>query len=257
MSSSQSVIEARAVGFEIDGTKLISDLSCSLQSGSLVALVGPNGAGKSTLLGLLAGDSSPSSGEILVDGKPIAQWPSKELARRRAVMLQSADVRFGFSVTEMVEMARLPHPVDKERDAEIVADSIVAAEITHLQHRSVTTLSGGESARTNFARTLAQTTPIMLLDEPTAALDLRHQEVLLGKARALAQEGCLVVIVVHDLNLAARYADRVLMLKGGHLVADGTPDQVLTAEQVEDVYEQKVLRLRHPETGAPLIVPVG
>ncbi|WP_244311022.1 heme ABC transporter ATP-binding protein [Corynebacterium hindlerae] len=248
-------ISVSEVSFTVDGRALLRGVNCELEAGELVALVGPNGAGKSTLLGVLAGDFPPSSGEVLVGGKPLAQWGSAELARERAVMLQSNEARFGFSVAELVQMARLPHPVNNSLDREIVERALAVSELQRLRDRSTMTLSGGEFARCNFARTDAQTTPIMFLDEPTAALDLRHQELVLSRARSARDAGVLVIVVLHDLNLAARYADRIIMLRSGEVVADGPPDEVLTEERVHEVYGQQILRIAHPETGVPLIIP--
>ncbi|MEJ5927905.1 heme ABC transporter ATP-binding protein [Corynebacterium sp. H128] len=249
------VISVRDAGFEVDGHRLLINLNCDFFSGELVALVGPNGAGKSTLLGLLAGDYPANSGEVLLEGRALQSWNTKELARKRAVMLQTNEARFGFSVAELVHMARLPYPLDEVLDSEIVERAITTSELSHLRDRSTMTLSGGEFARCNFARTDAQTTPIVLLDEPTAALDLRHQELVLGRARAAREAGALVIVVLHDLNLAARYADRIIMMKAGEIVAEGTPEVVLTEERVHEVYGQPILRLEHPETGVPLIIP--
>jgi iron complex transport system ATP-binding protein len=154
-------------------------------------------------------------------------------------------------------MGRAPHPAsDVEADGRIVRESMEAAEVESFAGRDVTTLSGGELARAVFARVLAQQTPVLLLDEPTAPLDLRHQEAVMAKARALARQGACVLVVLHDLSLAARYCDKVAMFAGGHLVSFGEPEEVLTAERIGEVYGQEVLVLRHPHTGRPLVVPV-
>jgi len=163
-------------------------------------------------------------------------------------------VRFGFSVREVVAMGRLPHPPAPVEDARIVDASLAAADVTHLAPRDVQTLSGGEASRTAFARVLAQTTPVVFLDEPTAALDLQHQEAVLRIARGLADDGACVIVVLHDLNLAAGHADRIVMLHGGRIAADGSPRQVLTQATIERVYAQPVLVLEHPTRGVPLVV---
>lgn len=255
-SSRPTVVTAEDVTYRVGHKALVSAASFTLEAGSLTALVGPNGAGKSTMLALLAGDYDPSEGQVLIrDARP-ADWSSRDLATERAVMLQQHSAHFGFSVAETVAMGRLPHDVDHERDRRIVQEAIEESDLLLLRRRDVTTLSGGESARVAFARTTAQTTPVILLDEPTAALDLRHQETLLRSARLRRDQGAAVVVVLHDLNLAGRYADRVLVFSESRLVADGTPSQVLTPERVEEVYGQKVHLLNHPETGAPILVPV-
>ncbi|MCI2266914.1 heme ABC transporter ATP-binding protein [Sediminivirga luteola] len=248
-------VRAEAAEYRVAGRALVQDVSFALEPGTLTALVGPNGAGKSTMLGLLAGDLEPSGGGVLIGDRPAAQWPAKPLARLRAVMLQQHSAHFGFSVRETVAMGRLPHDVDEAADEEIVEAALTAGELGNLRDRDVTTLSGGEAARVAFARTAVQTTPVILLDEPTAALDLRHQELLLRTAQARRDLGATVVVVLHDLNLAARYADRVLMFSSSRLAADGAPADVLTADRILQVYGQQVHLLRHPGSGAPLVVP--
>ncbi|MCP3424550.1 heme ABC transporter ATP-binding protein [Rothia sp. AR01] len=249
------MIRAASVSYVVGGRALVDDVAFDLPGGTLTALVGPNGAGKSTMLGLLSGDLEASAGTVHLGDRPVAEWKVKDLARQRGVMLQQQAAHFGFSVEETVEMGRLPHDVDPGRDREIVESALRGSDLAALRRRDVTTLSGGEGARTAYARVVAQTTPVVLLDEPTAALDLRAQEALLRSARAKADEGAAVVVVLHDLNQAARYADRVLMFSGGRLVADGPPPEVLTPPRIEEVYGQRVHLMEHPETGAPVLVP--
>ena len=240
--------------YAVDGRALVEHISLAFAPGTLTALVGPNGAGKSTLLGLAAGDLRPTSGSATLHGRPINEWRAKELARERAVLPQDHAVRFAFSVREVVAMGRLPHPPDPDADARIVDESMAAADVAALAARDVQTLSGGESARTTFARVLAQRTPLLLLDEPTAALDLHHQERLMRAIRALAADGACVLVVLHDLNLAARHADRIVLLDRGRIAADGTPHDVLRADVIERVYRQRVSVLAHPARDIPLVV---
>ena len=222
----------------IDGRVIVDHVDLRFAPGTLTALVGPNGAGKSSLLALAAGDRRPSEGHVLVGGRPLPEWRVRELARERAVMPQDHSVRFGFGVREVVAMGRLPHDTDPARDDDIVEASLAAADLLALADRNVQTLSGGEAARTAFARVLAQDTPVVLLDEPTAALDLHHQERLLQHARRLADDGACVLAVLHDLNLASAYSDRIVMLCEGRVVADGTPREVLQRETIERVYRE-------------------
>jgi len=239
----------------VDGRALLDDVSLRARPGEVVALVGPNGAGKSTLLRVLSGDLVPDAGHAAIYDRSPRAWKAKELARRRAVMAQDHAVAFSFTVREVVEMGRVPYDRSDEDDA-IVESALRDGDVAELAERDATTLSGGELSRTVFGRVLAQRTGVVLLDEPTAALDLRHQEQSMGIAAKLAREGCCVVVVLHDLNLAARYAHRVAMFSRGRLVADGTPAQVLTAERIRDVYGQEVRVLEHPTTASPLVVPV-
>lgn len=252
---SQAAVTAESVTYRVGSKALVTDVSLALEAGTLTALVGPNGAGKSTMLALLAGDYEPSEGEIRIGDRAAAQWPARSLAKQRAVMLQQHSAHFGFSVSELVAMGRLPHDLGEERDRHIVEQALEESDLLALRRRDITTLSGGESARAAFARTAAQTTPVIYLDEPTAALDLRHQEVLLRATRRRRDEGAAVVVVLHDLNLAARYADRVLVFSKSRLAADGTPAEVFTPERVAEIYGQRVHLLRHPESGAPVLVP--
>ena len=248
-------VVVEGVGFCIGAARLLHEVSFTASRGELLALVGPNGAGKSTMLSLLAGDLIPTSGRVSLAGTSPHRWVPKALARERSVMTQAHAQTFSFTVRELVEMGRAPHDESAE-DAPTVAAALQDAEVAHLAQRDVTTLSGGELARTVFARTLAQQAGIVLLDEPTAALDLRHQEDVLRRARVLADEGRCVLVVLHDLSLAARWCDRVAVFSAGELTALGSPIEVLTPERIEQVYGQQVVVLEHPVTGRPLVVPV-
>jgi len=241
-------------GYRIGGHNILSDISLQCLPGSVTALVGPNGAGKSTLLALMAGDIAPSSGRALLCGRDISTWRARPLARMRCVLPQDHAVRFAFSVREVVAMGRLPHPSDPATDAAIVEQEMVVADIADLAERDVRRLSGGEAARAAFARILAQRTPLLLLDEPTAALDLHHQERVMQILRTRSIAGACVVIVLHDLNLAAGYADRIVMLADGQLVAHGNPAEVLTANLIRRVYRQQVEVIAHPSRDVPLVV---
>ncbi len=247
-------LQLDGVGVRFGERPILHDIHLGFAPGTLTALVGPNGAGKSTLLAVASGDVEADAGQVILHDRPIAHWKAMALARERAVMPQDHAVRFAFSVEEVVAMGRLPYPADPVRDAARVDQALDQAEMARLRHREVQTLSGGEAARATFARVLTQDTPLLLLDEPTAALDLRHQERTLRTVRGLADEGACVIVVLHDLNLAAGYADRIVLLEQGRVAADGTPDQVLTREHIERVYQQSVVVLRHPLRDVPLVV---
>ena len=256
VDSHASILSLQHVGFRIGAYAIVDDVSLAFARGTLTTLIGPNGAGKSTLLGLAAGDLAPTSGLVTLAGKPIAHWRARELAGQRSVLPQDHAVRFAFGAREVVAMGRLPHPPDPERDARIVDAALAAADVVHLAERDVQTLSGGESARVAFARVLAQDTPLVFLDEPTAALDLHHQESVMRTARRLADDGACIVIVLHDLNLAAAYSDRIVMLAEGRIVADGTPRDVLRPDTIERIYHQRVQVIAHPSRDVPLVVVV-
>lgn len=237
------------------GRAILDDVSLRVGAGELVAVVGPNGAGKSTLLGVMAGDISPAHGSVTLDGIDLAAWRPLELARRRAVLPQEHRLAFGFQAEEVVRMGRAPWARTEREDADdqVVAESMGRTDVGHLAERVFPSLSGGEKARTSFARILAQDTELLLLDEPTAALDLRHQDQVLAESRRLATAGRAVAAIVHDLSVAAAYADRICVLAAGALVADGTPEEVLQPDLISRVYEHPVDVLKHQ--GRLVVVP--
>ncbi|WP_062069109.1 heme ABC transporter ATP-binding protein [Demequina sediminicola] len=245
------------VSVRIGDATLVDRVSLDVEHGEIVALVGPNGAGKSTLLGVMAGDRTPSEGRVTCDERAITQWNALELARHRAVLPQDNHVAFSFRVREVVDMGRAPWrgTADEEDDDAAVATAMAEADVTHLAERTFTSLSGGERARVSLARVLAQRTQALLLDEPTAALDLKHQEDVLKVARAQARAGAAVVVVLHDLSLAAAYADRIAVMERGTLAALGAPRDVLDAHMLERVYGVPVRVLDDPD-GTPIVVPV-
>ena len=235
-------LAAHGVGVTLGGARILDGVDLTVGAGEVVALVGPNGAGKSTLLAALSGDLVPDDGVVTLDGRPLGEHSVRDLARRRAVLLQHQGLAFGFHVLDVVRMGRSPwRRTEREDDDDrVVASSMERADVADLADRLFPTLSGGEQARTSFARLLAQETPVLMLDEPTAALDIRHQESLLTVARAAAAAGAAVVVVLHDLSLAAAYADRLCVLSRGAVVADGPPRTVLTDELLSQVYEHPV-----------------
>jgi len=249
-------IAATGIGVSIDARDILADISIDIRAGELLALIGPNGAGKSTLLSVLSGDVRPTNGVVEIGGRDIRSVRHLELARLRSVLTQENQVSFPFTVAEVVEMGRSPwaRTGSRDDDERAIADAIKATDVTHLVTRRYTSLSGGEKARVSLARVLAQSTPVVFLDEPTAALDLRHQEEVMTTAAALARAGRAVVVVVHDLSLAGAYADRVALVAAGRLEAVGTPADVFTAERVERVYGLPVEVVT--QNGRPVILPV-
>jgi len=221
---------------------VLHDVSIDVRAGECVALVGPNGAGKSTAVAVGVGDLPASEGRVLLFGRDRTEITPKEQARVRSVMTQQVTVAFGFTVREVVSMGREPWRArpEAERDDEAIANALREADIEDLADRPCQSLSGGEQARVALARTLAQETPLIIWDEPTSALDLRHQMDALRCLRARVDRGAAALIVVHDLSLAALVADRIVVLRGGAVVADGPPGSVLTAELIRDVYRVPV-----------------
>lgn len=249
---------ARSVVVRIGDKRLLDDVTIELRVGEVLALVGPNGAGKSTLLAVLAGDQPVSTGRVTVGDRLVGDWPAVALARLRSVLPQRNPVAFPFDVRSVVEMGRSPWrgtDAEDEDDAE-VALALAQTELTHLANRPYSQLSGGEQARTALARVLVQRTGILLLDEPTAALDVRHQEQVMALARQRAAGGTSVLVVLHDLGLAAAHADRVAVLADGRLAAVGPPEEVCTAELLSQVYRYPVEVFPHPRTGRPVVLPI-
>jgi iron complex transport system ATP-binding protein len=251
-----ALAEAKALHVRLGTREVLRGVDISARAGEVLALVGPNGAGKSTLLGALAADLPASEGVVHVHGRPADGWSAPELALRRAVLPQSTSLSFPFTVEEVVRMGRAPWAGTDADDDSAVREAMAATEVGAFAARSFAALSGGERARVALARVLAQRAPLLLLDEPTAALDLRHQELVLRICRARAHAGDAVVVVLHDLGLAAAYAHRVAILCAGRVAADGPPAEVFTDRLLTDVYSQPIEVFAHPRTGAALVAPI-
>lgn len=253
-----TVCASESVTISRGGRVLLDAVSLEVKAGEVLALLGPNGAGKSTLLSLLSGDVAPDSGVVRFGDRKISDWSLVDLSRRRSVLLQDNQLLFPFTVHQVVEMGRAPWrrtPLEDE-DNGAISEAIKTADIAHLGSRRVPSLSGGERARVAFARVMAGRTGVLMLDEPTAALDLGHQESVLSLARERARAGDAVLIVLHDLNLASAYADRIALLRDGAISACDIPERVLTAEIVSDVYRTPVEIVPHPVTGAGIVMPL-
>jgi iron complex transport system ATP-binding protein len=247
-------------------------VSLEVAAGEVVALLGPNGAGKTTLLRVLSGEEPPDEGQVQLLGRPLHRWPPRQLARIRAVLSQSCSLDFGFTVFEVALMGRMPHVEHREtpRDLDIVGAALEAAGVAHLSERIYTTLSGGERQRVQLARVMAQLGEppaavaepsgpprLLLLDEPTSNLDVAHQHAALTLARDQARAGAAVLAVLHDLNLAGQYADRLALLRDGQLVTCGPPAEVLTFDNIWRVFEVNTLVVPHPTLPVPLVVTTG
>ncbi|WP_137725895.1 heme ABC transporter ATP-binding protein [Prescottella subtropica] len=250
-------MRATDISVERGGRLVLENVSVDVRAGEILALVGPNGAGKSTLLAALSGDQPVVAGTIELDGTPLASWSAPEMARRRAVLPQQHTVGFSFTARQVVRMGRAPWARTSQADDDDrrVDDCLDICDVRHLADRAFTVLSGGERARVALARVLAQSTETILLDEPTAALDLGHQETVMQIARDRARAGAAVVVVLHDLGLAAAYADRICVLEDGKASADGPPSEVLTDELLSRVYKHPVEVFPHPRSGATLVLP--
>jgi iron complex transport system ATP-binding protein len=256
-------MQATNLTYQAGPKKLLQNVSLTARPGELLAVVGANGAGKSTLLKLLSGDLQPSAGAVLFEEKSLASWPPAALARRRAVLTQQHTLALAFQVRELVLLGRYPHfgGQPTASDWAVVAAALDLVDLGHLAGREYPTLSGGEQQRAQLARVLAQVWEaeggLLLLDEPLTGLDLRHQHQTLAVARQLTRRGFGVVAVLHDLNLAAQYADQVVLLHRGRTGASGPPAQVFTPAYIHLAFGIEVELLTHPSLGHPLIVPTS
>lgn len=252
--------EALTVGYE---QRTISEnLNVRIPDGSFTVIVGPNACGKSTLLRALARLVRPRSGQVLLDGKSVASLPAKELARRLGLLPQSSIAPDGITVADLVARGRYPHQKLlrqwSAQDEAAVADAMQATGITPLSGRLVDELSGGQRQRVWVAMVLAQQTPLLLLDEPTTFLDIAHQIELLELCRDLNwDKGHTLVAVLHDLNHASRYANNIIAMKDGAVVAEGAPSDVITEALVEEVFGLPCRIIEDPVSGTPLVVPLG
>ena len=254
-------LRATDAGYDSGSQALLRQASVAIEPGSVHAILGPNGAGKSTLLKLLAGELRSSRGEISLDGKAMPQWTPAALARRRAVLPQDEQLGFGFLVEEVVALGRLPCPRHAPAQEQVLLrEALAAAGVAELWGRRYTGLSGGERRRVQLARVLAQVwEPVaegpryLLLDEPTASLDLAHQHASLAAARRFAAQGNGVAVVLHDPNLALAHADRVTLVRNGQVVASGQPAEVLQPETLRSVFGIDAVLMQPPGWAHPVI----
>jgi len=251
-------IEARDLAYAYGTRAAIDGVSLAVRAGTFAGIIGPNGSGKSTLLRLLSGLLRPQRGDLLLDGRPLASVARRDLARTVAAVTQEPAVDFPFSVTEVVLMGRTPHLggalFESARDVEVARRAMARTRVLELADRYIDELSGGERQRVILARALAQESPILLLDEPTAFLDIRHQVEVFGLLRELCADGYTVVAAVHDLNLAAAFCRELFLMKKGRVLVAGAPAQVLTEENVRAAYEIEV-EVRARADGVPSILP--
>lgn len=243
----------------------VDGVTLELPAGGCTAVLGPNGSGKSTLLRLLLGTLAPASGTVEFGGRPLSGWSREALAREVGVVPQGEENAFPLTVRELVAMGRYPYLGPWRRpgpdDHAAVDRALRRCDVHAVAERGVGTLSGGERQRARVARALAQEPATLALDEPTAALDVAHEMAIFELLRALGRAGTTVLVITHSLNLAARYADRLVLMEGGRVAADGPPADVLRRETVERVYGWPVSVVPHPgpgpDAGAPQVVPLA
>ena len=250
----------RGVRFGYGDVSVLDGLDLTIGRGELVGLLGPNGVGKTTFVRLASGAVVPAAGRIDLFGDDLRELSTRERARRVAVVPQETHPVFEFTVAEIVRMGRSPHlgflGLEGPRDHELAREAIERCELAHVASRSFRALSGGERQRVLLARALVQEARLLLLDEPTSYLDLKHRIAaydLLVRLRCCG--GPTIVVVSHDINLAARYCDRLVLLRGGSVIADGAPSEVLTPPSIRDAYEVDVDIITDPSTGRPFVIP--
>ena len=261
------MFEAKNICVQIGAKTILDDVSLELKAGETVALLGANGAGKSSLLKALCGDIKLKSGEINLEDRSLKDWNYHELARKRAVLSQHSNLIFPFTVQEVALLGRNPHirGTESKKDLAIVNQALKLVEADHLAQQSFPTLSGGEQQRVHLARVLAQiwekpenSARYLFLDEPTSSLDLAHQHLTLQTARQFADSETAVLMVLHDLNLAAQYADKIMILQNGKKVAFDTPKNVLNTQTIREVFGVEAYITRHATNyDMPLIVATG
>jgi iron complex transport system ATP-binding protein len=255
-----SIVQADKISFSYNGAEVLRNVSFTVQAGDFVGLIGPNGTGKTTLLNLIDGILRPREGMIRIHGVPVPQMKRDALAKIVAVVPQETPMIFPFLVQEVVLMGRAPHlgkwRFEGEKDLAIVSRAMEMTDTLALAGRSMNRLSGGERQRVLIARALAQEPELLLLDEPTASLDIRHQVEFFNLIKTLNMtQGLTVIAVTHDINLASLYCDRLILLKEGRIQMAGRPVEVITEEHIEAVYETPVMVDRHPITDLPRVTP--
>lgn len=258
---SVSLIQCQHLKYEIAGKTIFDDLSITLDAGELVAILGPNGAGKSSLFKAITGELQPHAGKVFINGKNRADLSMPDIAKTMAVLPQSATLNFAFQVNDVVLMGGVQGDVSRVK-LQSMADNIMREQgLIHLKKQVYPTLSGGEKQRVHFCRILLQLAvgntfapQALLLDEPTSALDINHQHQLLATAQQLALSGLGVMVVLHDLNLASQYADRLVLLESGKIKANGDAESVLTKEHIHEVYGYEGTIVRDAQLNHPLVI---
>ncbi|MCX7920277.1 MAG: heme ABC transporter ATP-binding protein [bacterium] len=254
----QPLIQVEKITFAYGRTAILSDITFAVEPGEILGIIGPNGSGKTTLLRLLTGILQAQSGTILISGKEIALWTRNELAKRIAVVPQDTFVPFNYTVREIVLMGRTPHlrllQFESSKDVAILNQAMALTDTLEVSERYFDALSGGEKQRALIARALVQEPTILLLDEPTAHLDLNHQIEILDLVKRLnVEENLTVIFVTHDINLAAGYCHRLILLFDGTIFCSGSPQEVITEENIRQVYGTNVVVSEHPLTGVPQV----
>lgn len=254
-------LSAQNLSLTLSNTRLLNAISLDVLPGRITTVLGPNGAGKTSLLRMLVGELTPDSGSVTLNGSPLDNCSPVQRARTLAVLPQQSLLNFPFTATEVVMLGRTPHDTGIAHDREIVAQALQCVDGDYLADRIYTQLSGGEKQRVHLARVLAQiweASPAgeryLVLDEPTSSFDLAHQQLTLEVIRNLANKGVGVLMVIHDLNLAARCSDQMLLMQCGEIVISGTPQEVLQRDTIASVFQVEASIGVHPKSGTPLVI---
>lgn len=252
------MIETEDIAFAFNGQSVLDSVSLDVRKGEIVGLIGPNGAGKTTFLRLVSGVLEPDRGSIHLDGDAVGTLSADELGRRISVVPQQTELSFDFSIRDVITMGRNPYQGRLERlqsaDRSLVNQAMAQTDTDHLADRPFSAVSGGERKRVLIARAIAQDTPAMLVDEPTASLDINHQVAVFELLRGLVGDDKAILTAVHDLNLAARYCDRLVLLHDGQVKATGTAEDVLQPKQLHPAYGIDTTVEENPVTGTPMVV---
>ena len=253
-TEASKTLRAEDLSFRVEATSLLDRVRLHADQGQMVGLIGPNGAGKSTFLRAIAGVVRPQEGMVLLEGVDLDSMPSKEVAARLALVPQLAPQTHGFTARELVLMGRYPHlgrfQIEGPADEQIARDAMELTETEEFAERTLDTLSGGERQRVFVSRALAQQPRVLLLDEPTANLDVLHKLRVLDLVRRLVDEGLTAVAAIHDLSMAARYCDRLILLSAGRILAEGSPEEVLVPDVIESAFGVRSAVYRDPVTGS-------
>ncbi len=258
MTEMEFSILIRNITLGYDSCPVISDLSLEIEQGEFLGIIGPNGSGKTTLLRGMAGILNPFNGEIIVYNKQVSTYRRKELARIIGLVPQKSSIAFPFTCFEVVLMGRYPYIsfTEKKEDYEIATEMMRITDTEDLKQRDINEISGGELQRVRIARALAQTPQILLLDEPTLSLDINHEIKIFDILKELNEKGFTIIVSSHNLNIAGAYCKKILLINKGSIVKIGPPEEILTAELIESVYDSPVIIEKNPVTNTPLVIPM-